>query len=283
MNYLEELIYEAGLDDELFSALPERLAARLGARSCSLLWTSSTSETPLFAHSHYYSEDQLSKYFNEFANHDLWIIAASSTQRLNQAWLSSQAIKPDEFASSIFFNEWIRPMGDDTFHALGASMQNAQGSGVIGLHRGKSQGDFRSSHQKALDAAVVHLRRMLSIRSRLNNAERQTRIWREGFVHTPLPTMVIDQSFRIGVRNAAAELLLADSRAITEKKGGALDLVSFATGGPDTDPQRRNDKNCAPGRCLLCPRRGRQDLEGPSIATSKRKLGRLRNVKYRMH
>lgn len=110
-------------------------------------------------------------------------------------------------------------MGDDTFHALGASMQNAQGSGVIGLHRGKSQGDFRSSHQKALDAAVVHLRRMLSIRSRLNNAERQTGIWREGFVHTPLPTMVIDQSFRIGVRNAAAELLLADSRAITEKKG----------------------------------------------------------------
>jgi DNA-binding CsgD family transcriptional regulator len=219
LNYLEELIYEAGLDDELFSALPERLAARLGARSCSLLWTSSTSETPLFAHSQYYSEDQLSKYFNEFANHDLWITAASSTQRLNQAWLSSQAIKPDEFASSIFFNEWIRPMGDDTFHALGASMQNAQGSGVIGLHRGKSQGDFRPSHQKALDAAIVHLRRMLSIRSRLDNAERQTGIWREGFVHTPLPTMIIDQSFRIRVRNATAELLLADSQAITEKKG----------------------------------------------------------------
>lgn len=224
LRHLQELIYEAGLDDELFSVLPERLAEKFDARSCSLLWTSGTSNPPLFIHSNYYSDEQLSRYFSDFANHDVWITAASSPERLNEAWRSSEAITPDEFASSIFFNEWIRPMGDDTFHALGASMQNAQGNGIIGLHRGKNQGDFQPSHQRALSAAMVHLRRMLSIRSRLNVAEQQTGVWREGFLNTPIPALVVDSSFRIRVRNANADLLLASNETVTEQRG--LLLVS---------------------------------------------------------
>ncbi len=42
LRHLQELIYEAGLDDELFSVLPERLAEKFDARSCSLLWTDVT-------------------------------------------------------------------------------------------------------------------------------------------------------------------------------------------------------------------------------------------------
>jgi DNA-binding CsgD family transcriptional regulator len=219
MQYLEEIIYEACVDDELFAQLPSQLSSALSARSCSLFWQDSEKSAPVFIHSNYYSEDQLGQYFQNFSEHDLWIEAASAPERLNRAWLSSQAIDPERYASSIFFNEWIVPMGDDTFHALGASLQNLRGSGTIGLHRGKTQGDFQHSSRLQLDVMMPHLRRMLSIRSRLAAASRQAGIWREGFMHTPQPIIVADRALRIRLCNASADRLLAERSVLSEQHG----------------------------------------------------------------
>jgi DNA-binding CsgD family transcriptional regulator len=219
MRYLEESIYEAGMDDDVFAELPQMLATAFSARSCSLLWQDNESEIPLFTHSRYYSEEHLADYFSNFAQHDLWITAASAPERLNLGWLSSQAIDSAEYASSVFFNEWIKPMGDDTFHALGATMCNARGSGTLGLHRGRGQGDFEADHCKQLDSVIIHLRRMLSLRSKLAAANRQAGVWREGFLNTSLPTLVVDRTLRIRLRNANADLLLAERLAMTEQKG----------------------------------------------------------------
>lgn len=219
MQYLEEIIYEACVDDELFAQLPGQLSAAFSARSCSLFWQNSDAEAPIFTHSNYYSEDHLAQYFLHFSQHDLWIAAASTPDRLNRAWLSSQAIHPEEYASSIFFNEWISPMGDDTFHALGASLKNLHGHGTIGLHRGKTQGDFQYSSQLKLDAMMPHLRRMFSIRSRLATVSRHAGIWRDGFIHTPQPILVVDRALRVRVRNASAERLLAKRHVLSEQHG----------------------------------------------------------------
>ena len=100
--------------------------------------------------------------------------------------------------------------GDDTFHALGATMLNARGSGTLGLHRGRGQGDFGADNCKQLDTVVIHLRRMLSMRSKLAAANREAGVWREGFLHTSLPTLVVDRTLRIRLRNANADLLLAE-------------------------------------------------------------------------
>jgi len=219
MRYLEETIYEAGMDDEIFAELPQKLASAFSARSCSLLWQDNESGIPLFTHSRYYSEEHLADYFSNFAQHDLWIAAASAPERLNLGWLSSQAIDSAEYASSVFFNEWIKPMGDDTFHALGATMLNTRGSGTLGLHRGRGQGDFEAYHCRQLDSVVIHLRRMLSLRSKLAAASREAGVWREGFLHTSLPTLVVDSTLRIRLRNANADLLLAERLAMTEQRG----------------------------------------------------------------
>ena len=219
MRYLEETIYEAGMDDEAFEELPQKLASAFSARSCSLLWQDNESGIPLFTHSRYYSEEHLADYFSNFSEHDLWIAAASTPERLNLGWLSSQAIDSAEYASSVFFNEWIKPMGDDTFHALGATMLNARGSGTLGLHRGRGQGDFGADNCKQLDTVVIHLRRMLSMRSKLAAANREAGVWREGFLHTSLPTLVVDRTLRIRLRNANADLLLAERLEMTEQKG----------------------------------------------------------------
>jgi DNA-binding CsgD family transcriptional regulator len=66
---------------------------------------------------------------------------------------------------------------------------------------------------------MVHLRRMLAIRSRLNFEEQQKGVWREGFLNTPIPTMIIDSNFRIRVRNANADLLFASNENVSDKSG----------------------------------------------------------------
>ena len=102
LQYIEDVIYSAALDDENLNAIPGILCDAFSARSCSLLWKSDLGNN-IFLHSDYYSEDNLQDYFQNFADYDLWIAEASAPQRLNQAWLSSQAIEHDRFAS---YRDW---------------------------------------------------------------------------------------------------------------------------------------------------------------------------------
>lgn len=216
LQYIEDVIYSAALDDENLNAIPGILCDAFSARSCSLLWKSDLGNN-IFLHSDYYSEDNLQDYFQNFADYDLWIAEASAPQRLNQAWLSSQAIEHDRFASSVFFNEWIRPMGDDTFHALGSSIVTAQGSGIIGLHRGRTQGDFDPVSAMRLNQVALHLRRMLAFRARLAAAENRAAQFQQGFHQSPGAVVIVDRELRIQMQNAAAETLFRAGDVVYSK------------------------------------------------------------------
>lgn len=213
MEKIEEIIYDAAINDDLLANIPHVLTSFFSARSCSILWKSGDLEN-IFLHSGYYSDLALNDYFNGFSNHDLWISEASAPQRLNQAWLSSQAIDHTTFASSVFFNEWIRPMGDDTFHALGSSIVTAQGSGIIGLHRGRTQGDFDPVSTLRLNHIALHLRRMLAFRGRLSAAENRAAKFEQGFSQTPGAMLIVDRNFRLHMKNEAAEQLLRQGQGL---------------------------------------------------------------------
>lgn len=219
MNHIEELVYEAATNSELFDTLPKIVADAFGARSCSILWNQNASNIPVFGHSKYFSNDQLDNYFHNFSQHDLWITSASDQKRVNRAWLSSDAIEDDVYASSVFYNEWIRPMGDDTFYALGTSLETMDGNGVIGLHRGFGQGNFSASLKQKLDALSSHIRRMLAFRSKYLVQIDAAASWQQGFLNTTIPTFVVDHSLRIRIRNELAERTLRAGRVITEQMG----------------------------------------------------------------
>lgn len=206
-SYLwRDQIYEALLDDEAMGELPEVLARTYGARSCVLHWWHPDGEAEIVSHNGYYSDDDMATYAENFTDTDLWSIRGAKA--MNEVQNCDELVSPAEYERSIFYNEWIRGMGDDTFHCLGACVRTGWGTGFVGLHRGRTQGSFDEPTERALSRDIVDLRRMLSIRGRLARAERRAQEARDvvGELGDALITLFGDG--RIVHINPAAERLL---------------------------------------------------------------------------
>lgn len=167
-------LYDAVLDDDLFASLPQLIAEVFKARSCVLHWRSTGGQAGILSHSGYFSDAQMRNYADNFVPYDLWTMSATTATRVNKAWDAEEFVPSSEYQRSVFYNEWIRGMGDDTFHCIGSVMQTRWGYGIVGMHRGRTQENFEPERVKALSEDVVHLRRMLAFRGRLKDAERQS-------------------------------------------------------------------------------------------------------------
>lgn len=61
-------------------------------------------------------------------------------------------------------------------YCLGTVMQTQWGRGIIGLHRGRTQGTYEDHRRDTLARDVVHLRRMLAVRGRLAGSARRANL-----------------------------------------------------------------------------------------------------------
>lgn len=171
-----EEIYEAMLDDDAFTNLPTVMAEAYGARSCVLHWWGSEGSAQVMAHNGYYPDEEMANYAENYTDTDLWSLEGLRPERVNQVWNCDELVSPAAYEKSAFYNEWIRGMGDDTFHCLGTAVKTRWGFGFVGLHRGRSQGTFTAEKVRAMQRDIVHLRRMMSIRAKLTaGLERATR------------------------------------------------------------------------------------------------------------
>lgn len=167
-----EEIYDAAVDDDAFGQLASRLAEAVGARSGVLHWRYPRDGTEEISYSGYFSDTQMASFERDFADCDLWSAMIRRPAHANRAWNCEELVTPELYERSRIYNEWIRPMGDDTFRCLGASIRTPSGIGEIGFHRAKSQPTFDDETVRAVNAVLVHLERMIAIRSKLNAAAR---------------------------------------------------------------------------------------------------------------
>jgi DNA-binding CsgD family transcriptional regulator len=164
-----EDIYDAAMDDALFDQLAGMLAESVGARSAVLHWGQGASQVAEISYSGYFSGDQMALYSEEFVDDDLWS-AALNGRAENQVW-DFEAFVPDKtYAHSRIYNEWIRPMGDDTFRCLGGLVRRGDTAGHVGLHRGRTQQPFDREERRQIQHIVDHIGRMFELRHRLNRA-----------------------------------------------------------------------------------------------------------------
>lgn len=168
------------------------------------------------AHSAYFSPAQMLNYAENFVEHDEWSNFGKEPGFANRICNTKEFVAPAVYERSIFYNEWIRAMGDDTFHCIGTVMETGCGLGLIGLHRGKSQTDFDVRSIGDLDRNIVHLRRMLTMRARL--ASDLTRI--SGLTAlldgNPAPMLAATSQGRIVYANPAAEALFTRGTMIRQ-------------------------------------------------------------------
>lgn len=224
MKLDSEMIYEAAVDDQLFGELPSIIAKAMGARSCVLHWRGMGGAAELFAHSGYFSNDQMADYASNFADHDLWTDAGMRHGRINQAWKTSDLVSAEDYERSIFYNEWIRAMGDDTFFCCGSVIETPQGAGCVGLHRGVKQKDFSPQVLRSLNAQIGPLRRMFALRSRLDKFARQQDLLTAVFNSSGSAAFALTQDGRLLTANSAADAFLKDGRFL-RIRGGCLSPV----------------------------------------------------------
>ena len=166
-----EEIYDAATDDESLERLAVSFAEGLGARSGVVHWRSLEADTGAISISGYFSDEQMAEYDRHFAGSDIWAEAFAADGCANRAWSSHQLVAPRTYERSRIYNDWIRRMGDDTFHCLGASIRTNRLVADIGFHRAASQPGFDEAEVAQLTQSLGHLRRMMTIRSRIQSAE----------------------------------------------------------------------------------------------------------------
>ncbi|HET7816382.1 MAG TPA: LuxR C-terminal-related transcriptional regulator [Sphingomicrobium sp.] len=219
MKLSTNLIYEAALDDELFEKLPSILAGTVGARSCVLHWRSEIGAPEIFSHSGYFPDAEMLNYATNFATHDVWTDAGMRQGFANRAWRTTDLVAANDYERSIFYNEWIRAMGDDTFYCCGSVMQTVHGQGIIGLHRGKTQADFSSGELGKLERHVDHLRRMFAIRGRIAGVTQRRDLLEAIFASGREAALVLNGDGRVLTANAAGDALLRAGRFVRIRNG----------------------------------------------------------------
>ena len=223
-----EQIYQAMVDDEAFADLPSLLARSVGARSCVIHWRDTEHEAEILSHSQYFRDEHMLNYATNFVEHDHWTNRANEPGFVNRVWNAEELVPQADYDRSIFYNEWIRAMGDDTFHCMGTVMETGRGLGIIGLHRGKTQANFDADAIKTLNRNIVHLRRMLTVRARMVNDSTKIRDLSALLDCNPAPMMAVTARGRIVHANAAAEALLVAGDTIRTTHGNLSVMVPAA-------------------------------------------------------
>jgi DNA-binding CsgD family transcriptional regulator/PAS domain-containing protein len=223
-----EQIYQAMVDDEAFANLPSLLARSLGARSCVIHWRDAQHHAEILSHSQYFSDEHMLDYAENFVAHDDWTNRANEREFVNRVWNAEQLVPSADYQRSVFYNDWIRGMGDDTFHCMGTVMETERGLGIIGLHRGKAQATFDGDAIKGLNRNIVHLRRMLTVRARLIRDSARIRDLAALLDCNPAPMLAVNPRGRIVHANAAAQALLEAGHLIGDP-GGQLGAAAPAT------------------------------------------------------
>lgn len=217
-----EEIYDAVTDDAAFAALATTLAEASNARSGVLHWRGNSDEPAEISLSGYFPDEQMSIYDHHFADSDLWSHAADNRERINRATNFTLSVPDHVYERSQIYNDWIRPMGDDTFYCLGGVIQFHGIRAHLGFHRGRKGKAFSASDVRKLQASFPHLGRMFELRSKLSRASmaQQTLQTTLDAVGQAIFTLRLDGRFVHC--NADGEVLLKNAGQSLELRRGFL-------------------------------------------------------------
>jgi DNA-binding CsgD family transcriptional regulator len=225
MKFALEEIYNAATDDECFAGLAARLAQRLGARSGVVHYTASSPLREETSYSGWFTPEQMEVYSAEFAGDDLWAHALQKYGGESAAIDCSSLVPPRVYEESKIYNEWVRAIGDDTFHCIAASFKLGEVTAKVGFHRGRLERPFSEATLAELDRLLPHLRRMLRIRTQLMTANMSAALYRSALDAMAQATFIVDSKGLLLKSNITGEEMLRRGDVLRLSQGR---LTSFA-------------------------------------------------------
>lgn len=171
MSIVDE-IYDGLTDEEALAALPARLAAAAGARSCTLHAFTPDNRLLLMLQNGYYPQDMYDFYVaTSMHEHDFWRPAYQRRENLHRALSAEKVLDPSGYEGSIFYNEFFRRFGDDTARFLGGVAPHGKGVFTLALHRGRIHDPFGDEEESVVQPLIAHLRRVFEMRAAIADAD----------------------------------------------------------------------------------------------------------------
>lgn len=167
-----EQIFDAATDDALFARLSGDLANALGARSGVIHWQDSADDLEEVSYSGHFNDQQMAVFSEHFSDADLWAEAMHEVSAHGRPYNCDALVASRTYEMSRIFNEWVRPMGDDTFHCIGAVLRLGPVTAKFGFHRGRGQGAFDDDEVNLLGYHLGQFRQLVQVRRKLAAASR---------------------------------------------------------------------------------------------------------------
>ncbi|PFG62228.1 regulatory LuxR family protein [Thioclava sp. ES.031] len=284
-------IYDAALDDELFTLLPDMLAREIDIPSAVFIWLHPGDYREITAG----TQAEANLDYNSFEGHDPWLAHGTPEKCGKGLFRLSDHVGPQEFERSEMYNDFILKNRIDRYWCLGMMQSTRDGLVATAFHKGKRGGDFTDPELQTLDAHVEDLGRLHKIRRELHRASIRQVTATDHSLLNDAPIFELDHEGRLVRMNGMAEILVelhpllvldferklrsrgAIHQGLRQAIGRSTDAEKSEAGSLDLPQMRATDGRIVPRlRLNLLPRTdgGRKVLV---IVTSEEEDG-LRNL-----
>jgi DNA-binding CsgD family transcriptional regulator len=224
-------LLEAVHDDTAFTQVVGELAAQIGARSFFGAFGLSGSMEAVVASNGWWTGPQLDLYERDFLAVDPCAAALLANWRPQQVIDLERVIGSENIARSRLYQDFIRPMGDDTFRALGLPFEGVAGKGAITFQRGEHQARFGNEEIARLVQAAPELAQLFILRSHMARLDQAVVQRGAALDAMDEPLLIVRRDARLVHANCGAELELRLARVI-ELHGGMVRAVGRDDRGP---------------------------------------------------
>lgn len=212
-------LLEAVHDDEAFTDVLSILSQKLGARSFFGAFGLEGRLKGVVADNGWWSSSQLALYSQKFLAVDPCAEAMLTNWRPQQVIDLELEIGAEAFERSRLYQDFIKPMGDDTFRALGLPLEGPAGKGAITFQRGITQPRFGNEEVALLTQAAAALSQIFVLRAHFIGMDQAVRERSAALDAVDEALLILRPDGRLIHANSRAEAELRLARLIRLKNG----------------------------------------------------------------
>ncbi|WP_443971443.1 helix-turn-helix transcriptional regulator [Sphingobium sp. CR28] len=211
-------LYDAAIDDALWSGTATRIAETLGSTSTVLKLHGDNARVNLLE-----CTDNLmvsareQAWADDWHRKDLWV-DRSVAYGMSRIITDEDLVTREEQARSGFYQEWLRHL--DIHHMIGAVFPAAEGAiGVLGIHRPQGAGGYRATERRQAALVLPHLQRALRLGQRFAAVSHAHAATLQALDKMDTGVLMVDGAGRVIQASSMAEHLLRDNAELAVVRG----------------------------------------------------------------
>lgn len=216
---LLESLYSAESDSNRWESVAQRIADAFGAESASLQIQELTSarRTTFVSITDNISSQAREDYEKYYFQRDVYVQHAIK-YGLAGAYLSQEAVSPNDVARTEFYTDWGRKTG--VFHVVGGgSMLSETTVALLAVHRDMAHTEFSEAERQCLNLLLPHAGRALQIAAQLGGVGATNAIRKAALERLDVGTVAVAGNGQILWLNSVAERLFREGDAVQAVSG----------------------------------------------------------------